>query len=157
MALTDKVDDWWIYADSVLAVAIGLAVARYNFYLYSPTATPGYAASMRLSIWGGGLGGHATSVPLPESPSDWVELGCLRAFSVWDLDQGPGSALIGGFGVGAGFGGVLIDGFSNGGKALFRNELIVGFGGSAGASALAGAGRWRFRQTTVPLKSAAVA
>ena len=155
MALTTKVDDWWIYADTVLAAALGLGAARYNFYLYSPTATPSYAAAMRLSIWGGGLGGHATGVPMPESPQDWVQLDCLRAFSVWDLNQGPGAAAMGGFGAGVGFGAVLIDGFRNGGKPLFRNQLITGFGASTGASALAGAGRWSFKRTTVPLVSAA--
>jgi hypothetical protein len=124
-----KVDDWWIYPDTVLAVAIGLAVARYSFYLYSPTATPGYAASMRLSIFGGGVGGHASGIPVPETPYDWVQLECLRAFSLWDLAQGPGAAAIGG----------------------------IGFGASAGASILAGAGRWSFRRTTVPLASQAQA
>src|SRR5262249_17250441 len=124
MALTGKVDDWWIYSDGVLAVAIGVAVAQYRFYLYSPTATPAYAAFMHLVIWGGGLGGQATSIPPPESRRDWVELECLRAFSLWDLDQGPGAAAMGGVGVGAGFGGVLIDGFSNTGQPLFLNQLI---------------------------------
>src|SRR5262245_2357132 len=84
MALTDRVNDWWIYADTVVAAAIGLAVARYDFYLYSPKATQGHAAHVRLSIWGGGFGGHASSVPLPETPKDWLELDCLRKFSVWD-------------------------------------------------------------------------
>jgi hypothetical protein len=133
---------------------MGLAVARYDFYLYSPTATQGHAAHMRLSIWGGGFGGHASSVPLPETPKDWLELDCLRKFSVWDLDQGPGAAAMGGFGVGAGFSGVLIDAFNNAGKPLFRNQLITGFGTSAGAGALAGAGRWSFKKTTVPLHGA---
>jgi hypothetical protein len=155
MALTDKVDDWWVYADTVVGVAVGLAVARYSFYFYSPTATPGYAASMRLSIFGGGVGGHAHGIPLPESPYDWVQLECLRAFSVWDLNQGPGTAAMAGVGAGAGFSAVIVDGFSNGGKPLFRNQVITGFGASAGASMLAGAGRWTFRQTTIPLTSQA--
>lgn len=154
MALTDKVDDWWIYADVALAAGFGVAAARYDFYLYSPTATLGYAAKVRLSVWGSGFGGHAHSVPLPETPADWVQLECKRKFSVWDLDQGPGTLAMGGIGVGVGFGGVLIEGFSNAGKLLFSNQLITGFGGSTGASILAGAGRWSFKRTTVPLKSA---
>lgn len=154
MGLTDKVSDWCIYADTVVAYAYGLGAARYDFYLYSETATPGYAAHVRLSIFGGGWGGHAHGVPLPESPQDWVQLDCLRAFSVWDLNQGPGTLAMAGFGVGAGFSGVLIDAFSNGAKPLFRNQLITGFGASVGAGALAGAGRWSFNRSTVPLMSA---
>lgn len=155
MALTDKVDDWFIYADVVLAAGIGIAAARYDFYLNSPTATPGYAAKMRLSVLGGGLGGNASGVPTPETSADWIQLDCLRPFSVWDIDKGPGTALIASVGAGVGFGGVLIDAFSGLGRPLFRNQLITGFSASAGASFVAGGGRWSYRMTTVSLAGAA--
>jgi hypothetical protein len=141
VGLSTKASDWWVYGEAAFAGGAIASAGMYWFLFYSDTA--GLCARFRFAGVGLGAGGNGIGLSIPGA-SNWSQLSCDSAFSVWDLHLAPGDVTGIGASIGAGYSYISIGAYK-GNTWLFSDQSVGGFGGgSIGLSLVSMTGRWKY-------------